>query len=70
MLLEDGDHGVVRVDALRDGGGAAAAAGLGFVPLPGVATALTRAVPPVRFSPTAPSSPTAATSAATPAIVT
>ena len=69
MLLEDGDHGVVWVDALRDGGGAAA--GLGFVPLPGVATALIRAVPPVRFSPTAPSSPTAAaTSAATPAIVT
>ena len=53
MFLEDGDHRVVRVDALRDGGGAGLA--VGPVPVPPSVASLVRTVPPVRSSPPAPS---------------
>ena len=59
MFLEDGDHGVVGVDALRDGGRAGLGAAASSVPAP-VAAAAATLVLPVRPPPT---SSAAATSA-------
>ena len=58
VLLENGDHRVVGVDALRDGGGAGL--GVGPVPVP-VVVASVRTVPPVPSSSTATSARAIAT---------
>ena len=51
MLLEDGDHGVVGVDALRDGGRAGLGIAAAPVPAPVAASAAAALVLPIRPPP-------------------